>query len=188
MVPDAVRAVIEVKSLLARPPSIDENTGEGGDVGVTETFLHALVQVGKLRLAIPDGGSGVYTVLFSYGAPVYPKRLREWLELSLAARQTLPPGSMDAAALTPLMVPDLIVSLSGAIGRKTPTRSYQFFRCPADGAKDGSVVVEVLQLVLGAISANVPGDAARVQRGFEFVRNYLKARVAPADGCPDLPL
>lgn len=192
VVPDAVRAVIEVKSGLARPPSgaatsAEEGTGDG-DAGATETFLHALVQVGKLRLAIPDGGNGVCTALFSYGAPVYPKRLREWLEISLAARGAMHPGSADLAALSSPMLPDLIVSLSGAVAQKTPARAYRFFRCPADGSKDGSAVVEALLLLLGAISANMPGDAARVQRGFDFVRSYLKTDVAPAEGCPDLPL
>lgn len=51
-----------------------------------------------------------------------------------------------------------------------------------------SRLVEALLLLLGAISANMPGDTARVQRGFDFVRSYLKTDVAPAEGCPDLPL
>ncbi|MFO0603039.1 MAG: DUF6602 domain-containing protein [Polyangiales bacterium] len=197
VVPDAVQTIIEVKSSLARPPrpvsadaaephGIDDT--ESGASEANQTFLDALVQIGKLRLAIPDGGGSVRTVLLSYGAPVFPKRLREWLELSLAARGSMRPGSDEYAALSSFMLPDIILSVPGAIARKTTARTYQFFRCPSDGTKDGSAVIETIQLLLGAISANIAGDSTRVQRGFDYVRSYLATTVAPAEGCLDLSI
>jgi hypothetical protein len=196
VVPDSVRAIIEVKSTLARPPSVGTSDAasapEEGEApvttGTTETFLDALVQIGKLRLAVRDGGPSVHTMLLSHGAPVYPRRLREWLELCLAARKAMPEG-VDRTALGRFALPDLIVSVSGTMAVKNSSRtSYEFFRCPADGSKDGSAVVAAIGQVLAAVAPAIPGDRARVDEAFAFVLRYLSTDTAPAEGCPELPL
>lgn len=194
VVPDSVRAVVEVKSALARPPGGgaeeggDPAVGDGSE-GTTQTFLDALVQIGKLRLAIPDGGQSVQTILLSYGAPVFPRRLREWLELCVAARERMNPSSVEASALGAFALPDMILSVAGAMAFKNlspPT--YDFFRCPADGSKDASAVVEAVGKLLLAVAPTVPGDRARVDRAFAFVQSYLATAKAPGEGCPPLPI
>ncbi len=194
VVPDSVRAVVEVKSALARPPgAVADEPGEAGaptgGEGSAQTFLDALVQIGKLRLAIPDAGQSVQTILLSYGAPVYPKRLREWLALCLAARGRMPAGSVEAAALGAFALPDMILSVSGAMAFKNlAPPSYEFFRCPADNSKDGSAVVEAVGKLLLAVAPTVPGDRTRVDRAFAFVQSYLATPKAPGEGCPSLPI
>lgn len=197
VVPDSVRAVVEVKSTLTRPPGTTgsaatgdaEEAGEAISAGDAQTFLDALLQIGKLRLAIPDGGRGVFTVLFSYNAPVYPKRLREWLALSLAARGTFEPGTPEASALTRFALPDLILSVSGAMASKNIARSvYEFYRCPAGGSKDGSAVIAAVADLLAAVAPSIPGDRSRIDNAFAFVHNYLATSRAPEPDCPDLPL
>jgi hypothetical protein len=193
VVPDSVRALVEVKSALARPPggaSGDEaSEAAEGASGASETFLDALVQIGKLRLAVPDGGRSVHTVLLSYGAPVFPRRLREWLEMCVAARGRMDPSSVEASALMAFALPDMIVSVAGAMAFKNFTRTaYEFFRCPADGSKDASAVVEAVGKLLLAVAPTIPADRVRVDRAFSFVQSYLATAKAPADGCPSLPI
>lgn len=195
VVPDSVRAIIEVKSSLARPAvALAEATSgpEEGEptaaTGTTETFLDALLQIGRLRLAMRDRGRSVHTMLLSYNAPVFPKRLREWLELCLTVRKGMPEGA-ERTALERFALPDLIVSVPGAMAVKNFSRtSYEFFRCPADGSKDGSAVVAAVGQVLAAVAPTIPGDRTRVDEAFAFVLRYLSTDTAPAEGCPELSL
>ncbi len=197
VVPDSVRAIIEVKSSLARPPvavvSASASGPEEGEsaatpTGTTETFLDALLQVGRLRLAMRDRGRSVHTMLLSYAAPVFPRRLREWLELCLLARRSMPEGA-ERTALERFALPDLIVSVPGAMAVKNFSRTgYEFFRCPADGSKDGSAVVAAVGQVLAAVAPAIPGDRTHVDEAFAFVLRYLSTDTAPAEGCPELPL
>ena len=66
--------------------------------------------------------------------------------------------------------------------------TYDFFRCPADGSKDASAVVEAVGKLLLAVAPTVPGDRARVDRAFAFVQSYLATAKAPGEGCPPLPI
>jgi hypothetical protein len=112
VLPESVRAVIEVKSNLRKParprlfdvathaeePDGDDNNTRGneqtGGAGPTtvkkkdepETFLSALVQVGMLA-ALFDAGSAVFTALLSYRAPKFNKKLREYLVTCLQLRE-----------------------------------------------------------------------------------------------------
>lgn len=196
VVPDSVRAIVEVKSTLARPTvaSLPDTTSAPDEgeftitTSTTETFFDALLQIGKLRLTVREGGRSVHTMLLSYGAPVYPKRLREWLEICLAVRKTLPEG-IDRTALERFALPDLIVSVSGAMAVKNFSRTtYEFFRCPSDGSKDGSAVVAAVGHVLAAVAPTIPGDRTRVDEAFAFVLRYLSTDTAPVEGCPELLL
>jgi hypothetical protein len=86
-------------------------------------------------------------------------------------------------------LPDMILSVAGAMAFKNlspPT--YDFFRCPADGSKDASAVVEAVGKLLLAVAPTVPGDRARVDRAFAFVQSYLATAKAPGEGCPPLPI
>lgn len=65
----------------------------------------------------------------------------------------------------------MILSVAGAMAFKNlspPT--YDFFRCPADGSKDASAVVEAVGKLLLVVAPTVPGDRARVDRAFAFVQ------------------
>jgi hypothetical protein len=61
----------------------------------------------------------VFTVLLSYGAPVFPRKLREWLDGVLCHRDTAEPDVRSA--LVPAALPDLIVSMSGTLAAKAPS-------------------------------------------------------------------
>jgi hypothetical protein len=126
--PQAVRAIIEIKSRLLGPKK--EAVQEG------ETFLSAMRQIGELQALLGPYGPA-FTALVSYGGPARNTTLRKWLKDVVEFRdaKSRQPG-VDIQKLAGLSVPNmpsLIVADGGAIAMKKKSAPgsipcYEFYR------------------------------------------------------------
>ncbi|WP_437993633.1 DUF6602 domain-containing protein [Sorangium sp. So ce145] len=184
-IPQAVRAVVEVKSGLARGAK----------------FIDAVDQLGRLQL---DAGADnpFVTALFSFGAPTKSATFRGWLEDVIEARAkrgNAVTAASDAeakrtareaqAALAPPFLPDLLFSDEGAIAMKIDDAgkpAYRFYECEAGAPTAVAFLDQMMMLTAPRVLETVPADpavAGRVTKAFRLVSSFLRAPLAEAKKC-----
>ena len=146
VLPDAVRAMVEVKTATSGEPAMKE----------------ALKQLAKSRSECTTGQTW-YSALFSYNYPTDSDALRNVLDQLIKARndttRKLQDPNLDPAERTKLQaevspfrdqyLPDLIVSEAGAIATKVGT-VYQFYECD-----EGRAVVVFVSEILTAVTTEL---------------------------------
>lgn len=188
-IPQAVRAVIEVKSDLARG----------------QKFVDAVEQLGCIQLEAGAENRFV-TAIFSFGAPDRPATLRGWLEdiltererrgqlITAAKTQDAKQARAAHAALAAPMLPDLVISDRGAIAMKTDDGgkpAYRFYRAEAGAPAAVAFIDQMMQRTAPRVIDTVPTSSdvsGRISKAFTLVSAFLNTPLAEAENCAILPV
>ena len=179
VLPQAVRAVVEVKSGLTNPKT------KAGTEKKGETFFDAIVQIGRIRVAI-GAGSALFAALVSYGGPKGNDTLRKWLvdvvEIRTERRTTLAglqktskdwaSCSDEVSALSNDSLPDLIVLDTGPVAQKLTVGKklvYEFFLTKDDGPPVLSLIEQLVTKLATTITVQA-SDPRHVSVASAFKR------------------
>jgi hypothetical protein len=194
VLPPAVRALIEVKSDLAK----------GAD------FVHAVAQICRIKQML-GLGEPVFTTLFSFTAPSRASTLRGWLEELMMLRRSLSGENVPevndlreevlgdeqkvphaAAELLAVLsadnLPDMVVADRGAVARKTkeldPLRDFYSFLKDRDDTPAVAVFIDQLLQYLSATAERTvafPGAGSH-KLAMELVRAQFGVKLEAFDG------
>ncbi|HEX2691643.1 MAG TPA: DUF6602 domain-containing protein [Kofleriaceae bacterium] len=194
VLPPAVRALIEVKSDLAK----------GAD------FVHAVAQICRIKQML-GLGEPVFTTLFSFAAPSLASTLRGWLEELMMLRRSLSGENVPevnnlreevlgderkaphaAAELLAVLsadnLPDMVVADRGAVARKTkeldPLRDFYSFLKDRDDTPAVAVFIDQLLQYLSATAERTvafPGAGSH-KLAMELVRAQFGVKLEAFDG------
>lgn len=190
--PEAVRAVVEVKS----------------DLKKGDKFKEAMEQIGIIRRNTPAST----TALFSYVSPTKPKTLRDWLEDVVKDRKKLEnkprnqrshEENTQIEAYSPINMPDLIVAEKGAVAMKEESSllttggspqppKYKFFivegKEPSAVALVEQIMVRITKGVLPQVGLGGSGGSTQLAGAFSSVAKFLNVSLIQAPKCPPLSL
>lgn len=177
VLPAAVKVIIEVKSDLTRATQVNpphaENKGE--------TILAVLRQIGRRRITT-DLKSEAFSALVSFGAPLRNSKLREWLAdivriradavkvaaVSKRGTSQFKEAQARVQELQNNCLPDLIVSLGGAIAVKStePAGTVYKFLKPKPNYPALTILVEkTINVIAGEVSRRKDTQAVKAYRG-----------------------